>query len=113
MRLSRRLLLLLLRRRASLEGHLLGSLLLLLELLVLLPWEACVLRLHARWLLSEALRLAREASKLLLHRLHWPSSEARRLRCQSALEAAGLLEGLLLLLLPILRLSRSGTVSTP
>ena len=65
MRLSRRLLLLLLRRRASLEGHLLGSLLLLLlELLVLLPWEACVLRLHARWLLSEALRLACRAVKI-------------------------------------------------
>ena len=111
MRLSRRLLLLLLRRRASLEGHLLGSLLLLLlELLVLLPWEACVLRLHARWLLSEALRLARKASKLWLH---WSSSESRRLRCQSPLKASRLLEGLLLLLLPILRLPRSGTVPTP
>lgn len=107
------MLLLLLRRRASLEGHLLGSLLLLLELLALLPWEARVLRLLRLRLLSEALRLAREASKLLLHWLHWPSSEARRLRCQSALEAAGLLEGLLLLLLPILRLPRSGTVPTP
>lgn len=100
------------RRRASLEGYLLGSLLLL-ELLALLPWEARVLRLLRLRLLSEALRLAREASKLLLHWLHWPSSEARRLRCQSALEAAGLLEGLLLLLLPILRLPRSGTVPTP
>ena len=109
MRLSRRLLLLLLRRRASLEGHLLGSLLLL-ELLVLLPWEARVLRLLRLRRLSKALRLARKASKLWLH---WSSSESRRLRCQSTLKASRLLEGLLLLLLPILRLPRSGTVPTP
>jgi hypothetical protein len=71
------LLLLLRRRRASLEGHLLGSLLLL-ELLVLLPWEACVLRLLRLRRLSKALRLARKASKLWLH---WSSSESRRLGC--------------------------------
>jgi hypothetical protein len=102
------LLLLLLERRASLEGHLLWSLLLL-ELLVLLPWEARVLRLLRLRLLSKALRLARKASILWLH---WSSSESRRLGCQTTLKAAGLLEGLLLLL-PILRLPRSGTIPTP
>jgi hypothetical protein len=103
------LLLLLWRRRTGLKGHLLRRLLLLLELLVLLPWEACVLRLLRLRLLSKALRLARKASKL---RLHWTSSESRRLRCQSALKASRLLlEGRLLL--PILRLPRSGTITTP
>jgi hypothetical protein len=102
------LLLLLWRRRTGLKGHLLRRLLLL-ELLVLLPWEACVLRLLRLRLLSKALRLARKASKL---RLHWTSSESRRLRCQSALKASRLLlEGRLLL--PILRLPRSGTITTP
>jgi hypothetical protein len=103
------LLLLLWRRRTGLKGHLLRSLLLL-ELLVLLPWEARVLRLLRLRLLSKALRLARKASKLRLHRT---SSESRRLRCQSTLKASRLLLEGLLLLLPILRLPRSGTITTP
>lgn len=81
--------------------------LLLLELLALLPWVACELRL-LRLLLSKALRLARIASELLLQR---GSSISCRLRCQSALEATGLLEGLLLL--AILWLPRSGAVAAP
>lgn len=103
----------LLRRRASLKGLLLGSLLLLLlELLGLLPRIACILGLLLLRLLSKALRLAREASHL---RLHWSSTKACRLRSHSslevALEAAGLLEGLLLL--AILWLPRSGAIAAP
>jgi len=113
LRLGRRLrllLLLLLGRRAGLVGHLLRGLLLLLELLALLAWEARILWLLRLRLLSEALRLARKASKLLLH---WSSSKARGLRHQAALEASGLLEWRLLLLLAILWLPRSGTVAAP
>lgn len=102
--------LLLLWGRASLEGHLLGCLLLL-ELLGLLTRETSILWLQLR-LLSKALRLTREACKLWLH---WATSKAGRLGHQPALEAAGLLELLLLLLLllAILRLPGSGAVAAP
>lgn len=107
--MSRSLLLLLLRRCASLKGHLLGSLLLL--KLALLAWKTGILWLELL-LLSEALRLAREASIL---RLEWAAAEASGLRHQSALEASRLLLELLLLLLllAILRLPRSGAVAAP
>lgn len=93
----------LLRRRcAGLEGLLLRSLL---ELLTLLPRIARELGLL---LLREALRLAWEACELLLQLTSW---EASRLRRKPALEAAGLLEGLLLAILGLL--PRSGAVPTP
>jgi hypothetical protein len=85
-------------------------LLLLLEALGLLTaWIACELRLLLLRRRREALRLSRKACELLLHRRR---SKARRLRPQPALEAAGLLEWLLLLL-AISRLPRSGAVRAP
>jgi hypothetical protein len=83
--------------------------LLLLEL-VLLSRIAGVLRLLRLLLLPKPLRLAREASILLLQ---WSSSKARWLRAESALKAALLPVWLLLLLLAILRLPRSGAVAAP
>ena len=91
------------RRRAGLEGWLLWRRLL--EGLGLLAWIARELRLLL--LLREALRLSRKARELLLD---WASAKACRLRSQSALEASGLLERLLL---AILRLARSGAVAAP
>lgn len=98
------------RWRAGLEGDLLRGLLLVRLALLAREAKACLLRLLLRWwLLPEALRLSRKACKLLLQRR---LSKARRLRPQSALEAPGLLERLLLLL-AILRLSGSGAVGAP
>ena len=85
------------------EGLLLLSLL---EVLRLRPWIARELGLLLLW---ETLRLARIASELLLQRA---STEASRLGCESTLEAAGLLEWLLLAILRLL-LPRSGAVPTP
>jgi hypothetical protein len=100
--------LLLLLWRPSLELLLLWSLRLL-ELL-LLSWVSCELRLlRLCLLLPETLRLTRVASKLWLH---WASSKASRLRSKLALEACRL-SILLLLLLAILGLSRSGAVAAP
>lgn len=103
-------LLLLLRWCSSLEWLLLRSWWLL--ELALLPWKASVLLLH--WLLllllPESLRLSRKACVLLLQ---WSPSKTCRLRCQSALKASRLLPVLLLLLLAILRLPRSGAVAAP
>jgi len=83
---------------------------LLLETLGLLTaWIARELRLLLLRRRREALRLSRKACELLLHQR---SSKSRGLRPQSALEAAGLLERLLLLL-AIARLSRSGAVRAP
>jgi hypothetical protein len=107
LRLSWRLLRLLLGRHTRLEGHLLRSRLL--ELLALLARIARVLRLLRLRLLSKALRLARKASKLLLH---WASSKARWLGRHSTLKASRLLEWLLLLL-AVLRLPRSGAIAAP
>jgi hypothetical protein len=59
-------------------------------------------------LLSKALRLARIASELLLH---GSSPKTCWLRTKATLEAAGLLERLLLL--AILRLPRPGTIAAP
>jgi hypothetical protein len=102
--------LLLLRCGSSLELLLLRSCRLL--ELALLSRIARELRLLRLWLLlPEPLRLAREASVL---RLHWTSSKACRLGSKSALKAALLsIWLLLLLLLAILRLSRSGAVAAP
>jgi hypothetical protein len=104
--------LLLLLRGTSLEWLLLRSLLL--ELVLLLPWISCVLRLlrlRLLLLLPKSLRLARVASELWLH---WTSSKASRLRSKSTLKALGLsIWLLLLLLLAILRLPRSGAVAAP
>jgi hypothetical protein len=84
----------------------------LLELLALLPWVArelgLLLRRRLLLLLLEALRLARIASELLLQ---LAAREASGLRCQSALEAARLLVGLLLAILRLL--PRSGAIPTP
>ena len=101
-------LLLLLLGRSSLELLLLRGLLLL--ELVLLSRIAGVLRLLRLLLLPKPLRLAREASILLLQ---WSSPKARWLGAESALEAALLPVWLLLLLLAILRLPRSGAVAAP
>ena len=94
--------------RARLKWLLLRSLL---ERLTLLPEVARELRLLLRRLL-EALRLPWVAREL---RLELSTPESSRLRTQSSLEAAGLLEGLLLLLLllAILRLPRTGAVAAP
>ena len=91
-------------RCAGLERLLLGSLL---ELLPLLPWIARELGLL---LLREALRLARIARELLLQ---LAAREPRRLRAKCTREAAGLLERLLLAILRLLLLPRSGAVPTP
>ena len=94
---------------AGLERLLLLSLL---ELLALLPWVArelgLLLRRRLLLLLLEALRLTRIASELLLQ---LAAREASGLRCQSALEAARLLVGLLLAILRLL--PRSGAIPTP
>jgi hypothetical protein len=104
-------LLLLLLRSSCLELLLLWSLLL--ELILLLPWISRVLwLLRLRLLLPESLRLSRIASELWLH---WTSSKACRLRSKSTLtlKASGLSIWLLLLLLAILGLPRSGAVAAP
>lgn len=79
----------------------------LLKRLVLLARKACELWLLLLLLLLEILRLSRKACKL---GLQWASAKSCRLRAQSALEAAGLLERLLL---SIPRLPRSGAVAAP
>ncbi len=95
-----------LRSGASLKGMLLWSLL---ERLALVTGEARDLRLlRLLLLLLEALRLPRKARELRLER---NSPISRRLRAHGSLEAAGLLERLLLL--AILGLPGAGTVPTP
>jgi hypothetical protein len=84
--------------------------LLLKGLTLLLTRKASELRMLQRrllLLLSEVLRLSWEASELLLQ---WSPSKSCRLRAKSTLEAARLLERLLL---AILRLSRAGAVGAP
>ena len=74
-------------------------------------------RARLKWLLLrsllERLTLLPEVAREL--RLELSTPESSRLRTQSSLEAAGLLEGLLLLLLllAILRLPRTGAVAAP
>jgi hypothetical protein len=101
--------LLLLLGRPSLELLLLRGLLLL-ELVLLSRITSVLWLLGLLLLLPKSLRLAREASILLLH---GSSPKARWLRAESALKAALLPVWLLLLLLAILRLPRSGAVAAP
>jgi hypothetical protein len=97
------------RRGASLERLLLRSLLLkgLALLLTRKAGELRLLLLRLLLWLSEVLRLSWIACELWLQRA---SSKSCRLRAQPTLEAARLLEGLLL---AILGLSRSGAVGAP